>query len=246
MVEEILDKNTPIPLYYQLKEIIREKIEIGELKPGDLVPSERELSELHQISRPTVRQALKELVNEGLLHREKGRGTFVAEPKLNYGFIQKLTTFYDDMVAKGYTPTTKVIKQEIKEARKVIGNRLNLGEHEKIIYISRIRYVEDEPVVIVDNHIPYELCPGLVNEDLEDKSLYNLLHEKYKLIPYKAKVSLEPIIASEYDAKILNIDEGAPIHFMQNVTFDKNGRIIDYFESHFRGDKGKVTVELYR
>ena len=247
MTSDMLNKNTPIPLYYQLKEIIREQIDIGELKPGDILPSERELSEKYIISRPTIRQALKELVNEGLLYREKGRGTFVAEPKISYGFIQKLTTFYDDMMEKGYTPITKVLNKEIKIARKAIANKLNIREGEKIVVISRIRYVEGEPVVSVVNHIPYKLCPELINDVLENKSLYNILSEKYRLIPYKAKMSLEPIIASEYDARILNIEKGAPVHLMQNITYTEDNNIVmDYFESHFRGDKGKVMVELYK
>ncbi|MDI3547286.1 MAG: GntR family transcriptional regulator, N-acetylglucosamine utilization regulator [Halanaerobiales bacterium] len=246
MADSFLDKNTPIPLYYQLKEILREKIETGELKPGDLLPSERELSEKYKISRPTIRQALKELVNEGLLYREKGRGTFVSEPKINYGFIQKLTTFYDDMVEKGYIMRTKVLEKDIKLVTKVIAKKLNIEENEKVIYISRIRYIENEPIVSVVNHIPYKLCPDLINEDLEDKSLYRILAEKYELVAYKARVTLEPIVASEYDSELLNIEEGAPIHLMQNITYTKENIIMDYFESHFRGDKGKVMVELYK
>ncbi len=100
ILEQKLNRKIPVPLYYQLKEIIKEEIEEGKLKPGDPIPSERELSEKYGISRPTVRQALKELVYEGWLTREKGRGTFISKPKIDYGFIQHFTTFYDDMVKK--------------------------------------------------------------------------------------------------------------------------------------------------
>jgi GntR family transcriptional regulator len=115
-----LDKNSPIPLYFQLEEILKERIETGELQTGDLLSSEKELSEKYKISRPTVREALRGLVSEGLLYREKGKGTFIAKPKIDYGFIQKLTTFYDDMIEKGFTPKTKVIKQEIRAVRGAI------------------------------------------------------------------------------------------------------------------------------
>jgi GntR family transcriptional regulator len=246
MINVSLNKNTPIPLYFQLKECIKEKIETGELKPGDLLPSERELSQVHQISRPTVRQALRELVNEGLLYREKGKGTYVAEPKISYGFIQTLTTFYDDMKEKGYIPRTRVVNLEVINVRKTIANKLEIEENEEVIYINRIRSINGEPVVTVENYIPYRLCPGLIKEDLTDKSLYHLLSEKYNLVAHRAKVTLEPLVATEYDAEILHIEEGAPIHFMQNITYDKDNLIIDYFESRFRGDKGKVTVELYK
>jgi len=243
---EEINKGIPIPVYYQLKEIIREKIEIGELKIGEKITSENKLSEIYQISRMTVRQAIKELVGEGLLYRDKGRGTFVCKPKINYGFIQKLTTFYDDMVGKGYTMRTKILKQEIKPASKAIAKKLNIEENEKIIYILRIRYIESVPIVHVTNHIPYKLCPDLTNEDLTDKSLYQTLAEKHGLIPYKARVTLEAIVASEYDSELLNIKESAPVHLMKNITYTKENVIIDYFESHFRGDKGRVQVELYK
>jgi len=243
---EKINKHIPIPVYYQLKEIIRDKIEVGELKIGEKITSENKLSEIYQISRMTVRQAIKELVGEGLLYRDKGRGTFVCEPKINYRFIQKLTTFYDDMVGKGYTMRTKILKQEIKPASKAIAKKLNIKENEKIIYILRVRYIENSPIVTVVNHIPYKLCPDLINEDLTDKSLYQTLAEKHGLVAYKARVTLEPIVASKYDSGLLNIEENAPVHLMKDVTYTKENVIMDYFESHFRGDKGKVTVEIYK
>ncbi len=246
MLDEVLDKSTPIPLYFQLKEIIKDKIDSGKLKPGDILPSERELSQVYQISRPTIRQALKELVNEGLLYREKGKGTYVSKPKINYGFIQKLTTFYDDIKEKGYQQKTRVLEMDVVNARKSIAKKLQLAKNAKLIYISRVRYVADEPVVTVENFIPYELCPNLINEDLNDKSLYQLLTEKYNLVAYRAQVILEPLLASEYDSKLLKIEEGAPIHLMQNVTYDRENVIIDYYESRFRGDKGQIKVELYK
>lgn len=241
-----LDKDVPIPLYFQLKEKIKEKIVNGELEPGDLIPSERELSEKYNISRPTIRQALQGLVNEGLLYREKGRGTFVAKPKIKYGFIQKFTTFYDDMQKKGYTLKTKVISQEVKKATSRVANKLDINKNDKVIFLERIRYIEEtEPIVWVMNFIPYELCPGLINEELKDKSLYHVLDEKYNITYHKAEITLEPVIAEKIDAEILKVEEGSPIHLMENVTYNKEGVIMDYFESRFRGDKGKVQVELY-
>ena len=247
MTKDILDENDqlekdiPIPLYFQLKEKIKEKIVNGDLEPGDLIPSERELSEKYDISRPTIRQALQGLVNEGLLYREKGRGTFVAEPKIKYGFIQKFTTFYDDMQKKGYTLKTKVISKEVKKATARIANKLNIEKDDKIIFLERLRYIEkSEPIVWVMNFLPYDLCPELINEDLKDKSLYHILDEKYNITYHKAEITLEPVIAEKIDSEMLKIEEGSPIHLMENITYSKNGEIMDYFESRFIGDKGKV------
>jgi len=242
---DILDKNSPIPLYFQLEEILKERIETGELQPGDLLSSEKELSEKYRISKPTVRQALAGLINKGLLFREKGKGTFIAKPKIDYGFIQRLTTFYDDMVEKGFTPKTRVIKQEVKTVSGTIAKKLNIPKGEKIIFLNRIRFIENEPIVSVMNFIPYKLCPGLINEDLENKSLYRMLINKYGLKPYKAEITLEPIVAEDYDAQILKIKIGAPMQLMQNITYTKDNIAMDYFESRFRGDKGKVRVIVY-
>jgi len=243
--KNILDKNTPIPLYFQLKEILKEKIETGELKPGDLLPSERELKEKYQISRPTIRQALNELVNEGLVYREKGKGTYVAKPKINYGFIQKFTTFYDDMKEKGFNTKTRVIKLEVKSGRKALAKKLNIEANDKIIIINRLRFVKGEPIVSVMNHIPYKLCPQLVEEDLKDKSLYRIMADKFDIVPYRAQITLEPIVAEEFDSELLDINVGAPMQLMQNITYTRDGTVMDYFESRFRGDKGKVNVELH-
>ncbi len=244
-MENNLDRTSPIPLYFQLKRIIKEKIEFDELVPGDLIPTEKELAETYRISRPTVRQAIMELVNEGLLYREKGKGTFVSKPKINYGIIQKFITSYDDLINKGYQPKTKVLVKEIQFAKKPLAKKLGVKAGDKIIYLTRIRYIEGKPIVILINNIPYKYCPGLINEDLTHKSLYKTLSDKYNLSRYKANVTLEPIVASEFYAKLLQIDLAAPIHLMKSITHTKDHRIMDYFESYFRGDIGKMSIEIY-
>ncbi|NLJ38296.1 MAG: GntR family transcriptional regulator [Candidatus Atribacteria bacterium] len=240
-----LNRKTPIPLYYQLIEMIRKDIETGVLKPGDVIPSERELSEKYQISRPTVRQAIKELAYEGLLNREKGKGTFVSRPKFNYGFIQQFSTFYDDMAEKGYQVHTKVLNIEVRNDLPNIGKILNIAENDPIICIERMRYVEGEPIVKVSNFIPFSLCPDLVHEDLTDKSLYRTLFEKYHLRAFRAEITLEATVADNLDSKVLEIPEGAPVIFMKNITFTPENTIMDYFQSRFRGDKGKIKVEVF-
>ena len=242
--EQELDKSTPIPLYFQIKEIIREEIEEGRLSPGDSIPSERKLADEFDVSRPTIRQALKELVNEGMLHREKGKGTYVAEPKINYGFIQKLITFYDDLVKKGYEPRTEILKKEIRKPRKGIANKLEISPDEEVIFLQRLRSIENDPLVTVMNFVPRYLCPDLIEVDLEDKSLYNVMAEKYDVKFHRADITLEPGIAEKYDKELLEVEEGSPIHLMKNVTYTKDGTPMDYFESRFRGDRGKVRVQL--
>ena len=240
-----LDRKIPIPLYYQLKEELRRSIENGELSAGAMIPSERELSEKFQISRPTVRQAVKELVYEGLLEREKGRGTFVVRPKLNYGFIQRFVTFHEDMAQKGYLLKTKVLELNIIPASTVLASALQIDEAEEVIFLKRIRYLEDTPLVRVVNHLPHKLCPGILNEDLNDRSLYRLLGEKYGLHPYRARITLEAVVADTIDAEELDVAKGSPIFLMKNITYSDTDKVMDYFQSRFRGDRGKVNVEVF-
>lgn len=240
-----LKKDIPIPLYFQLKERIKQKINENKLDTGDLIPSERVLARKYKVSRPTIRQALSELVNEGLLIRRKGRGTFVAKPKIDYGFIQRLTTFYEDMNNKGYQLKTNIRVKEIRQVTKGISKKLNLNRGQKVIFLDRIRYINEEPIVRVINFVPYEKCPELMNIDLKNKSLYKVLDEKFNIKYYKAEISLEPVVAEKRDEDLLGVKKGSPIHLMKDITYDQNNEPMDYFKSRFRGDKGKVKVELY-
>ncbi|MBF8435569.1 GntR family transcriptional regulator [Halanaerobiaceae bacterium Z-7014] len=244
LIDNKLDKDTPVPLYYQLKNIIKEQIEKGYLKPGDTVPPERILAESYDVSRPTIRKALSELVNEGLLNREKGKGTFVSEPKFEFSFVQKLMTFYDDMVTKGFKPKTNVITKELKEADRDLAEKLSISVGDKYIYIKRVRSIKGEPIVIVENHIPYHLCEDIISINLSDKSLYNSMYEKCGLENYRAEMSIAPALANHYDSKLLEIDAGSPIHHIKTISYTKDNIPMDYFESRFRGDRGEIKVNL--
>ena len=240
-----LKKDVPIPLYFQLKRRIERKIKKGELTAGDLLPSERVLARKYDVSRPTIRQALNELVNEGLLFKEKGKGTFVSKPKIDYGFIQKLTTFYEDMENKGYQLKTSIRKKELKKPTRRVAKKLDIECDHKIIFLDRLRYINNEPIVRVFNFLPYKNCPELLDIDLKNKSLYKIMDKKFGIRYFRAEISLFPTVAEKYDADLLGVKEGAPIHLMENITYDQNDEPMDYFESRFRGDKGKVMVTLF-
>ena len=118
-----IDRNSPLPYYVQMKDAIKQQIENGNWKPGDIVPGEPELCRIFDVSRSVVRQALKEMTYEGLVVRQKGKGTFVAEPKINESLVQKLTGFYQDMVDRGHEPVTQVLKQEVVPATSKIASQ---------------------------------------------------------------------------------------------------------------------------
>jgi len=146
---EAIDKGSPLPYYVQLKEILRGYIENGEWQIGSQIPSEPDLCEVFNISRTVVRQALRELTYEGLLVREKGRGTFVAGPKISERLVQELTGFYQDMAERGNPPVSKVLKQQMIPSSPKVASFLGLPPGTSVIEIERLRFVQNEPIVLV-------------------------------------------------------------------------------------------------
>lgn len=241
-----VSKESPLPLYYQLKELLLKMIENEVLKPGDPIPTERELCEMHDISRMTARKAVMALVNEGEVYREQGRGTFVAKPKISKQ-ISNLEGFTEEMNKKGFSTKTKLLSFKIKKATKDNRKQLNLSEEEnKVIEIKRLRYVNEEPFAIEIAWIPYDLCPDMTRQDLEGNSLYKLLEEEYNYKLEYAKQTIEPLIMDEYESELLNQKEQAIALLFRRKTYLDDDRIIEYTKAIYRGDKYKYEIRLDR
>lgn len=241
----MLNKNIPIPLYYQLKEKLAQAIQNGELPVGSLVPSERELSDLHGISRMTVRQALGEMVREGLLIREQGKGTFVAEPKLNQGLL-KLTSFSEDMRSRGLVPDSRVQAIFVQDASAGIAAALGLTSDLRVVVFERVRLADQKPMAYEVSHLPLALFPGLEREDLNSASLYKLLEEKYQLSIKYARQTIEVGLSDPVESKSLGIRSKSPVLLIERITFDMNDRPFEFVKSVYRGDRYKLHVELQR
>jgi GntR family transcriptional regulator len=172
-----IDKKSPIPVYYQLKNIILKKIKAGEFTAGGLIPSERDLGESLNISRMTVRQALNQLVSEGVLYREEGKGTFVSKEKI----VQRnIMSFSDTVHNKGLVPSTVVLHFEKISDRLDIKNLLDLREDDYLYNIKRLRLANELPIAIEEVFLPERYCPHLETYDLKS-SLYKLLKDEYSL-----------------------------------------------------------------
>jgi GntR family transcriptional regulator len=241
----VFNRRHPLPLYYQLKELIREQVENGEIRAGDRIPSERELSERYEISRMTARQAITELVNEGLLFREQGKGTFVAMPKISQGLIG-LTSYTEDMLRRGLQPGTKLLCLEIVPPTRKIADRLHISLDSKVIQIQRLRLANDEPMALETSHIPASLCPDLAQQDLEGQSLYKLMEDRYALHLANASQTLEPANASTVEAELLNVSPTVPLLLIERITYTTDGTPAEFVKSLYRGDRYKFYVELQR
>jgi GntR family transcriptional regulator len=243
---EAIQKDSPLPLYFQLKELLRQEIESGRWQPGQQIPSETELCEAFGISRTVVRQALRELKYQGLLYREQGKGTFVAQPKISESLMQDLSGFYEDIVGKGLTPVTKVLRQEVQPAAKKIADYLQIEPGDKVITIERLRSVGSEPIVLVTTFLPYDICPDLIDEDLSAQSLYALLEKKHGLELSHGRRTIEAVAANQYEAQLLGVEEGAPLALLDSVSYLRDGRPIEYFHAVHRGDRSRFVVEVVR
>jgi GntR family transcriptional regulator len=239
----MIDKNYPLPMYFQLKELMREKIASGEWKPGDMVPSERELSEQYQISRMTARQALGELATEGLLRREQGRGTFVAEPKIEHG-LTRLTGFTEDMKARGLQPGARVVRLELIRPPLLAMRALQITPEETIVLLERLRLAGGEPIALETSHLHFNGVGDLLNEDFENNSLYQILSEKYQITPARAEQKIGADLCSKREQELLKISEGAPVLRNKRITFDQWGRPFEYTESAYRADRYVFQAEL--
>lgn len=244
--ELIIDKSSPIPYYHQLKLYLIGEIESGKLLPQQKIPSETELCVRFDISRTVVRQAIKELQNEGYLITEKGKGTFVSRPKIVGGLVQSFTGFYEDMAKRGFKVTTDILQQEVKGAPQKVSEALRIEINTPVIVMSRLRRLNGEPSVYVTTYIPKVLCPGLINEDLKNQSLYALLEGKYGLEIHKGHRYIGVSLANEYEAGLLNIEIGSPLIELDSTSYLRDGRPLEYFHALHRGDRTKFEVELFR
>ncbi|WP_027624131.1 UTRA domain-containing protein [Clostridium lundense] len=237
-------KSSPLPLHYQIKEILQEMIENEELKTGEVIPTEREICEIQGVSRMTVNKAIMSLVNEGLLYREQGKGTFVAKPKENQQ-ISELKGFTEEMAEKGLKTDTEILSFQIKEVTKKIKSMLCMSNSENnIIEINRLRRSEGEPVAIETVWIPYNLCPDMTEEVITGKSLYSTFREKYGYCLVKAKQTIEPIMLNEYEAELLNQNEGSLALMFRRTTYTENGTPVEYTKAIYRSDIYKYEITL--
>ncbi len=242
---EGIDKNSPIPAYYQIMGHLREKIAAGDYPVNSTLPPERELVEMYQVSRMTVRQAIAELVNEGILVRRKGIGTFVAPPKLEQ-HLSSLTSFTEDMAQRGMKAGGRILSFKEIVPDSTIRKILNVNAQDTVFESVRLRLADEEPMALETTTLIASLCPGLKREDLENQSLYKLLTERWGLQLEYATQSLEPILAPPHEAALLHVAPGAPLLLMHRVTHDQSGRVFEHVKSLYRGDRYKFVIDLHR
>lgn len=240
-----LDKHVPIPLYFQLKELIVQEIKSGKYEVDSLIPTEKEMSEQFDISRTTVRQAITELVQEGWLYRVKSKGTFIARQKIKQDFLQRLETFAEQMNRIGVEPSTEVLDFKIMKASREVAENLKIQEGDQVIYLFRRRFGDKEPVVTVETYLPYDKCAFLKDYDFEKISLYNSLASNEQTRIYSARRFVEAVEATTKDVQYLKIKKGAPVQLFHTVGSNSEGIPLEYSIARYRGDMSSFQLNVY-
>lgn len=246
MLKARIDFASALPYYIQVKEALRACIDRGDWPAGVQIPGEPELCRTFNVSRTVIRQALTELEYEGLIIRKKGKGTFVAEPKISESLVQKLTGFYQDMVERGHIPLTKVLKQHVIPSSAKVAKRLEITPDTPVIEIERLRYVENEPITLTTTYLPYALCPQVAEADLTNQSLYAFLENQCGLLIVRGHRTLEAVAARENEARLLEVERGAPLILLNSVSYLEDGTPLEYYHALHRGDRSRFEVELVR
>lgn len=220
---------------------------IGEMArgmaPGTPIPSERELATRYGVSRMTLRTALDELVRDGLLVRRHGAGTYVARPKVAKRI--QLTSFTDDMRARGLTATTRVLSLARKPAGARIGARLNVSPSESVLTVGRLRLADDEPMAIEWLSVPDRLLPGITRRDFEG-SFYRVLEDRFGIVIDGGSQTLEPTVTDEEESALLGVPLHSPALFVERVTWTTGSVPVEYTRTMYRGDRYRFNVDLAR
>ena len=234
-----------IPLRYQLLEALRTQISNQTFRAGQQLPTEKALMESYRVSRHTVREAVRDLVSEGLARIERGRGTFVVPPRIEQE-LTSLTGFVEDMLLLGRRPDARVLSVSRVEASAGIAAKLGLTRSDHVMRIERIRLADGQPISFDLTFLPAALGEKIVREDLRMYPIFSLLEDQVGIVLDKAEYYLEARAADRKVARALEVATGAPLLVIERTVFDVDHRPVDYELLHYRGDRLRYLVRLDR
>ena len=240
---ETIERNSTIPLYKQIKAIMIRYV-LSEHSGYDTpIPTEMEIAEHFHVSRPTVRQAIREMVVEGYLYRISGKGTFVSKPKIEQTSLENLTSFRYCVPSKRGTAKTVVIRLMLTSAGKTIGEKLHVNPQAEVILLERLMSVDDEPLIFVQSYLKYPQCNCMFTNDLTQDSMHQILIRNG--IPlFRAARELESIPAGLTEEKYLLMAPGAPVTRLETLACLMDNTPVAYTDARYRGDRNKFSYEL--
>lgn len=238
---KLFDTHSPVPLYYQLQEYIRSLIEDGKLGPGSPLPTESELAELFNVSRATVREALRGLVERGLVEKRQGVGSFVTNVKIDE-ILPGLASFSMEMQARGFTVESRLLEvARVVPAGRVL-NALKLPTGSEVVMVRRLRFVNDKPFLISTSHLVPQVS---LDEDFSG-SLYDLLENTYGYRISAGQTSIEAGLVDDYEAPLLELESGSAVLRITWLAMAEKGQPVEYSETTYRADRYRYVVQLHR
>jgi GntR family transcriptional regulator len=239
-----IDLNSPLPRYYQIRQNILDLIESKVLRTGDALPSERELSEAFGVSRMTVRQAISELTNQGVVRRLHGIGTFVNETADFMALSPAVTGFSERIRSAGMKPASQVITLEVIHATPVIADRLLIEAHAPVILLKRLRLVNDEPLMVEKSYLSHQKFPHLLGHDFSAQSLYEVLGKQYQVHIVETEETLEPTLLNPEESEYFGLKAGQPAMLVQITAYTDNHVAVEFCKSVIRGDRCRYFFRM--
>lgn len=241
-----IEENSSKPIYQQIADGISSLILSGKWEPGAKIPSEEEIITKLKISRGTLRKSLDILAEQGMLTKSQGKGTFVSKPKISYPFAQELISFAETMAHKGLTYETNVIEQKVIYPGQSVQKKLQLSKEDKVLQLKRIRSIDGEPAILLENWVSIKYFPGIEKVDFKENSLFKMMEE---LMEEKLAYGVRNFLAlalSREQALFLELEEGAPILKIEQLVFGPGGIPMEFSNTLLRTDKYQVTSILTR
>ncbi|ADO76760.1 GntR family transcriptional regulator [Halanaerobium praevalens] len=239
---EIINKNSPLPLYYQLKENILKALKKEEFKVGERLPAERELAEYHNISRMTVKKAIDILVDNNYLIRKQGSGTFVNDYQKNYS-ISPLLSFSQEMEKKNLNYSSKILAFKQVQNKKIAA-KMNLKAETKLLELERLRLIEKKPFLLEKTFLEFKRFKDLKKEELKNNSLFEIIKSKYHIQLNKAEAEVEALIFDQKISKKMQIKEGLLGLYFEQISKNKNREIIEFTSAYYRNDNYKFKFKF--
>jgi GntR family transcriptional regulator len=232
-------------LYSRVETVLASEIADGALKVGDQLPTEDSLIARFEFSRITVRRAIQNLVSRGLVEIRRGKGTFVAAPKITQE-LTELSGFVEDMHAVGRKPTARVLSREIVTADTTVASHLALTKGERVVRIRRVRLADGVPISFDETYLPLEIGKKIITNDLKVEPIFSLLERKYDVPLIEAEYKLEAVAAEAEVAAALRVKQGTPIFRIERTSYSKGNRPVDYEKLYYRGDLVRFVTRLAR
>jgi GntR family transcriptional regulator len=237
----MIDKDSSVPLYLQIQTVLAEQIRTGEIAQGAQVPSELQIAAQYSVSRMTARKALDNLVSRGILYRRKGKGTYVAESRLTYGFSTMLS-FSRTLRARGYTVDTRVLRTDVIPTTPDVTEKLELAPGSSVIIIRRLRVVEGTPAALHTAFLAYPQFAAVLDVDLSTESLLDTIKDVTGVSVAYTRDSVQSDLVSADDAPLLGIEPGSPVLKVEGVAYTENGQHTRYSQAVYRGDLFRLVL----